>query len=76
MAHTQLTSEQRYQIRALMQTNQPPTKIAKIIGVDRSTIYRELKRSVVIGLNKRMRKPWLGDKERVKSELRQKHGHW
>lgn len=45
MAHTQLTSEQRYQIRALMQTNQPPTTIAKIIGVDRSTIYRELKRN-------------------------------
>lgn len=45
MAHTQLTSEQRYQIRALMQTNQPPTTIARIIGVDRSTIYRELKRN-------------------------------
>ena len=45
MAHTQLTSEQRYQIRALMQTNQPPTTIARIIGVDRSAIYRELKRN-------------------------------
>ena len=45
MAHTQLTSEQRYQIRALMQTNQPATTIAKIVGVDRSTIYRELKRN-------------------------------
>ncbi len=45
MAHTQLTSEQRYQIRALMQTNQPATIIAKIVSVDRSTIYRELKRN-------------------------------
>ena len=45
MSHTQLTSEQRYQIRALMQTNQAPTIIAKIVGVDRSTIYRELKRN-------------------------------
>ncbi len=45
MAHTQFTSEQRYQIRALMQTNQPPTIIAQIVGVDRSTIYRELKRN-------------------------------
>ena len=45
MAHTQLTSEQRYQIKALLQVNQRSTKIAEIIGVDRSTIYRELKRN-------------------------------
>ncbi len=45
MAHTQLTSEQRYQIKALLQANQSPIKIAEIIGVDRSTIYRELKRN-------------------------------
>jgi len=45
MAHTQLTSEQRYQIKALMQANQNPNRIAKIIGVDRSTVYRELKRN-------------------------------
>ena len=45
MAHIQLTSEQRYQIKALLQANQRPTKIAEIIGVDRSTIYRELKRN-------------------------------
>ena len=45
MAHTQLTSEQRYQIKALMQAKQAPTKIAEIIGADRSTVYRELKRN-------------------------------
>ena len=45
MAHTQLTSEQRYQIKVLKQINQSPIKIAEIIGVDRSTIYRELKRN-------------------------------
>ena len=45
MTHTQLTSEQRYQIKALMQTKQPKTKIARIVGVDRSTIHRELKRN-------------------------------
>ena len=45
MAHKQLTSEQRYQIKALLQANQRPTKIAEIIGVDRSTIYREIKRN-------------------------------
>jgi len=45
MAHTQLTSEQRYQIKALMQANQSPTQIAEIVGAARSTIYRELKRN-------------------------------
>ena len=45
MAHTQLTSEQRYQIKALKQANQTTTKIAEIVGVDRSTIYREIKRN-------------------------------
>ena len=45
MAHMQLTSGQRYQIKALLQAKQRPTKIAEIIGVDRSTIYRELKRN-------------------------------
>ena len=45
MVHIQLTSEQRYQIKALLQANQRPRKIAEIIGVDRSTIYRELKRN-------------------------------
>ena len=45
MAHVQLTSEQRYQIKALLQANQKPTKMAEIIGVARSTIYRELKRN-------------------------------
>ena len=45
MAHVQFTSEQRYQIKALLQANQKPTKMAEIIGVARSTIYRELKRN-------------------------------
>ena len=45
MAHIQLTSEQRYQIKALLQANQRPRKVAEIIGVDRSTVYRELKRN-------------------------------
>ena len=45
MAHRQLTSEQRYQIKALKQANQPTEKIAEIVGVDRSTIYREIKRN-------------------------------
>lgn len=45
MAHTQLTSEQRYQIKALKQANQSTAKMTEIVGVDRSTIYREIKRN-------------------------------
>lgn len=45
MAHTQLTSEQRYQIKALKQANQTTAKICEIVGVDRSTVYREIKRN-------------------------------
>lgn len=43
--YTQLTKEQRYQISALLKTGQSQTKIARVIGVDKSTISRELKRN-------------------------------
>jgi IS30 family transposase len=43
--YTQLTKEQRYQISALLKTGQSQTQIAKVIGVDKSTISRELKRN-------------------------------
>lgn len=45
MTYTQLTSPQRYQIKSLMQAKQSARKIAEIIGVARSTIYRELQRN-------------------------------
>lgn len=45
MTYTQLTSPQRYQIKSLMQAKQSTRKIAEIIGVARSTIYRELQRN-------------------------------
>jgi IS30 family transposase len=41
----QLTREQRYQIRALLRTGQRPAEIARVIGVHRSTISRELRRN-------------------------------
>ena len=44
-SYTQLTKEQRYQISALLRTGQILTQTAKIIGVDKSTISRELKRN-------------------------------
>ena len=43
----QLNQEQRYQIEVLLQTGTPKTTIADLIGVDRSTVYRELKRNTI-----------------------------
>jgi len=41
----QLTREQRYQIRALLRTGQTQTEMARVIGVHKATISRELKRN-------------------------------
>lgn len=43
--YTQLTSEERYQIYALYKIDLSQTAIARIIGRDKSTISRELKRN-------------------------------
>ena len=43
--YTQLTKEQRYQISALLKTGQTQIQIARVIGMDKSTISRELKRN-------------------------------
>ncbi len=43
--YTQLSSEQRYQISALLQKNVTQKEIAQIVGVAASTICRELKRN-------------------------------
>lgn len=40
-----LTREQRYQIRALLRTGHPQVEIAKVIGVHKSTVSRELLRN-------------------------------
>jgi transposase, IS30 family len=45
MSYTQLTQEQRYQISALLKTEHSQTKIAADIGVNKSTISRELRRN-------------------------------
>lgn len=45
MSYKQLTREQRYQIKALLKTGQSKPEIAAVVGVDRSTIYREIKRN-------------------------------
>jgi len=43
--YTQLTQEQRYQISVLKKMDHKQTEIANCIGVDKSTISRELKRN-------------------------------
>lgn len=43
--YTQLTREQRYQIYALMKTEQTQTQIATVVGVHKATISRELRRN-------------------------------
>jgi IS30 family transposase len=46
--YKQLTLSQRYQISALLETGISITEIAKIIGVHKSTVSRELKRNTPI----------------------------
>ena len=43
--YKQLTYEQRYQIKALLDTCTPQEKIAEVLGVSPSTISRELYRN-------------------------------
>jgi IS30 family transposase len=43
--YTQLTQEQRYHIYALKKTGMMQSKIAEEVGVDKSTISRELRRN-------------------------------
>jgi len=40
-----LTTEQRYALKAYLDCNKPKREIANNLGVDRSTIYREIKRN-------------------------------
>ena len=45
MNYAQLTQEQRYQLYALLKTEQSQTEIAMVIGVHKSTISREITRN-------------------------------
>lgn len=45
MNYKQLTDAQRYKIEVLLKENYSITDISKIIKINRSTIYRELKRN-------------------------------
>lgn len=43
--YKQLTREQRYQIKALLKTGHKQVEIASVLGVNKSTIQREIKRN-------------------------------
>jgi len=43
--YKQLTREQRYQIKVLLQTGRKQAEIARVLGVHKSTIQREIKRN-------------------------------
>ena len=45
LIYTQLTSEQRYQIQALLKAECSQTEIARVLNVHKSTISRELRRN-------------------------------
>ena len=45
MSYTQLTQVERYQIYALKKAGHKPSEIAKLVGRDKSTISRELRRN-------------------------------
>jgi len=45
MSYKQLTLKQRYEIRALLQAGTSKNRIAELIGVHKSTVYRELGRN-------------------------------
>lgn len=44
MTYKHITWDDRLKIEALLKANVPVSKIAKIVGFHRSTIYREIKR--------------------------------
>ncbi len=45
MRYTQLTQEERYQIHAFKQTGYSQTEVAAIVGRDKGTVSRELRRN-------------------------------
>jgi hypothetical protein len=71
--YSRLTQEQRYQIAALMQTQQTQTAIAQVLGVHKATITREVRRgttaSGAIALSKRTAGPSSGGKPPANLEL-------
>ena len=66
--YKQLSLEQRYKIEALLSTDITQTEIAKIIGVNKSTISREFKRNVP--KRGRLANTYSGARAQQKTEIR------
>ena len=68
--YKQLSQEQRYVIGRLLKAGKDKAEIATAIGVDRSTVYRELKRNIPKrGRGAKLYRP---DKAQQKTALRHK----
>ncbi len=73
MTYKQLTREQKYHIYVLMKAGLCQAEIAKIIGVHKSTISREMLANVVFGdiaLNKLIVLPRLVEQKWLRIESR------
>lgn len=51
MNHKYLTERERYQLEILLKQKTPKTKIAKLMGISRQTIYNEIERGTVVQLD-------------------------
>jgi len=74
-SYYQLTLAQRYKIEAYLESAKTQTEIAKLIGVNKSTISRELKRNTP--QRGKGAKIYVASKAQIKTENRhmQKHKH-
>lgn len=75
--YTQLTQEQRYQIYALMKASHSQTEIAKIVGVHKSTVSREVRRNQGLkGYRPQQAHQWALRRRQDKVPLRVTPEHW
>lgn len=76
--YTQLTQGQRYPIEALFKAKLNPTEMAEILGVDKSTISRELKRNKGLrGYRSKQAQQLADDRQANKVQTRiESHGSW
>ncbi len=69
MIYTQLTQEERYQISALLKAEHDQTEIAMILGRNKSTISREIRRNTGLRGYRPKQAQYLAD-ERRQSKVR------
>jgi len=75
--YTQLTQEQRYQIYALMKAEHKQAEIAAIVGVDKSTISREVRRNRGLrGYRPQQAHQFALHRRQVKAQPRISPEHW